>query len=372
VTVHAARAALDASRGLFAAPDGHPAPQLWLAAQGVLQELLDRPSLTGQALVSEVRQAGMINLADAHALVALAAWADRTTGLAENEAERILVREAWMALEHAVPEAPLSSYAPPPAGTPHAAAQQWAPPGAGAAARSAAGAAAGAAASAAARSATSQAYEAGAAGSAHAGAFPTGGDTLAHSAPSRWRRWLWPAVGAAVLLVGLGAGTVWWFTTGKPERELADAVSAYQRGSREVARTTFARLAMEHPDDARPLVYLGRITREDGDLARARTFLTNAVRLAPESAVAARELAGIMLADGQPEIARRFYVRALQLDPNDRMAQGFLGCALIRLGRFDEAPRWIQRAGPGEWQQCLASIPAPPGMPSPYPMSLPR
>ncbi|HEY0929694.1 MAG TPA: tetratricopeptide repeat protein [Gemmatimonas sp.] len=348
MSAHSARAALDAARGIFAASDRHTAPQLWQSAQGVLQSVIGRPELTGQALVSEVRQLGLINLADAHALVALAAWADRSTGLAENEAERILVREAWMALEHAIPEAPISSYASAygsaPAGTPPTSAAQpsWAP-------------------------------------GANASAGATfGSPAAASSAPPPFvgaddhrprRRWLWPAVGAGVLLVALGGVAAWWFTTGKPERELADAVTAYQRGSREVARSTFARLAMERPDDARPLIYLGRITREDGDLGRARTFLTNAVRLAPESAVAARELAGIMLADGQPEIARRFYVRAIQLDPEDRMAQGFLGCALVRLGRFDEAPRWIQRAGPGEWQQCLASMPAPPVMPSPYPIS---
>lgn len=350
MTPHSARAALDAARGVFAASDRYTAPELWHSAQGVLQGVIGRPELTGQALVTEVRQLGLINLADAHALVALAAWADRSTGLAENEAERILVREAWMALEHAIPEAPIAGFASAPAGTPPTSAphQTWAPGGA--------------------------AYgHASAQTGAPAAPPPFIGDAGdADRSVKPRRRWLWPAVGAVVLLAALGGSGTWWFTTGQPERELAEAISAYQRGSREVARTAFARLAMEHPDDARPLIYIGRITREDGDLARARTFLTNAVRLAPESAVAARELASIMLADGQPEIARRFYVRALQLDPGDRIAQGFLGCALVRLGRFDEALRWIQRAGPGEWQQCLASMPAPLGMPTPYPMSPPR
>jgi Flp pilus assembly protein TadD len=59
-----------------------------------------------------------------------------------------------------------------------------------------------------------------------------------------------------------------------------------------------------------------------------------------------------MLAEGQPEIARRFYVRALEIDPADRSAQGFLGCALAKLNRNDEARRWIARAGPGDWQRC--------------------
>lgn len=264
MTPHSARAALDAARGVFAASDRYTAPELWHSAQGVLQGVIGRPELTGQALVTEVRQLGLINLADAHALVALAAWADRSTGLAENEAERILVREAWMALEHAIPEAPIAGFASAPAGTPPTSAphQTWAPGGA--------------------------AYgHASAQTGAPAAPPPFIGDAGdADRSVKPRRRWLWPAVGAVVLLAALGGAGTWWFTTGQPERELAEAISAYQRGSREVARTAFARLAMEHPDDARPLIYIGRITREDGDLARARTFLTNAVRLAPESAVA--------------------------------------------------------------------------------------
>lgn len=364
MSASSARAALDAARRVFAASNSHTAPELWQAAQGVLQLAIGRSELTGQALISEVRRLGLINLADAHALVALSSWADLSTGLAENEAERILVREAWMALEHAIPEAPLSSYAAPssaPAGTPPSpyappsAHQPWAPPGTpmGAAGAGAASAAAGPA---------SQTEFGGA----------TGAGTSETTSIGRGRRRLALIVGAVVLLAAVGGGAAWWFLQGKPERDFREAVAAYQRGAHEVARSTFARLAMEHPDDARPLIYLGRITREDGDLARARTFLTNAVRLAPGSAIAARELASIMLADGQPEIARRFYVRAVELDPTDRTAQGFLGCALVRLARFDEAQRWIQRAGPGDWQGCLAAVPKMPmmpGMPGVMPMS---
>jgi Flp pilus assembly protein TadD len=174
------------------------------------------------------------------------------------------------------------------------------------------------------------------------------------------------------LVVAGSAGGLWWYT-GRADRLYRDGVEAFQRGAREVARTTFVQMAQQHPDDARPLVYLGRLSREDGDLARSRRFLTSAVRLAPGSAIAARELAGVMLADGQPELARRFYVRAIELDPTDRMAQGFLGCALARLQRVDEARRWIDRAGPGDWQRCLPPTPLlPPGaLPPAVPPALP-
>jgi Flp pilus assembly protein TadD len=52
--------------------------------------------------------------------------------------------------------------------------------------------------------------------------------------------------------------------------------------------------------------------------------------------------------------ARAFYTRAIAVDPADRTAQGYLGCALIQLGRIDEGRRWIQRAGSGTWSSCAS------------------
>jgi tetratricopeptide (TPR) repeat protein len=331
--LQSARAALDAARGVFAPGQPTPAPALWQAAQQVLQLVLGRPELTGHALVGEARRLGVLTLSDAHALVGLSSWADRSEAPAADEAERLLVRESWMALEHAVPDVP-PQVAPPRPPPPRRPAQDttFAPPRA----------------------------------QAQADALPN--DTAV--AP-RHRRG--PLLAALVALVVAGsAGGLWWYT-GRADRLYRDGVEAFQRGAREVARTTFVQMAQQHPDDARPLVYLGRLSREDGDLARSRRFLTSAVRLAPGSAIAARELAGVMLADGQPEIARRFYVRAIELDPTDRMAQGFLGCALARLQRVDEARRWIDRAGPGDWQRCLPPTPLlPPGaLPPAVPPALP-
>jgi predicted Zn-dependent protease len=162
------------------------------------------------------------------------------------------------------------------------------------------------------------------------------------------------ALAATLAIAGVAAALTWWMTTGRPRQQLREAEAAYARGAREVARPIFVALVREQPANPVPLIYLGRMSREDGDLARARTFLTAAVCVGPQDALAARELASLMLADGQPELARRFYVRALELNPQDRTAQGFLGCALSRLQRAEEAQRWIERAGPGDWQRCVA------------------
>lgn len=363
-TVPNPRAALDAARVVFGSPEAATAGSLWGAAQLVLQQVLGRPELTGQALVGEVRRLGLITLSDAHALVALSTWADRASGAATNESERIIVREAWMALDHAVPSmpptVPASPYAPPPpAGTPGVsrdagrASSAWSPPP---------------------LNASAQAAAAPMGSMPHAAQTSTGsapvGDTAAPAVGSRRTRRLAMLGAAVVAILALSAGG-WWYA-GRADRTLSRGIAAYQRGAREAARVDFVQAAQLAPDDARPLVYLGRITREDGDLARARRFLTEAVRVAPGSAIAARELASLMLADAQPEIARRFYVRALELDPTDRTAQGFLGCALFRLQRYDEARRWVERAGPGDWQSCVPPLPPMPAAPMGAPGYPPR
>ncbi|WP_310570151.1 tetratricopeptide repeat protein [Gemmatimonas sp.] len=330
-----ARAALNAARFVLSPESTSPAPAVWAGAQQVLRAVTARPELSGQALIGEARRMGALTLTDAHALVALVTWADASDRPAESESERTLLREAWLALDHAVSmnraavsDAPLRptvndmpaiGYAPPP--------DSKAP-----------------------LSSASPSFD---------------GDGIdARTAP----RWL-SARGIVIALLAVGALTAigWWVLSQRADRAYQDGVAAYGRGAREVARTAFAKAALQHPDDAGPLVFLGRMSREEGDLPRARRFLTTAVRIAPNSALANRELGSVMLADGQPEIARRFYVRALQLDPADRVAQGFLGCALFRLNRFDEARRWTDRAGPGDWSRCSAPMPLPGQMPSPLP-----
>ena len=160
-------------------------------------------------------------------------------------------------------------------------------------------------------------------------------------------------VGLVVVCFGAAAIAALLFSGVGRRDALQEGISAYEAGQRMVARLAFERAAVDDPADARPLVYLGRLAREEGDLRTSRRLLEQAVQRDAEYALAHRELASALLADGQPELARRFYVRALGLDADDRVAQGFLGCALARLGRFDEANRWVQRAGPGDWSACV-------------------
>mgnify|MGYP002628903455 CR=1 FL=1 len=321
-----ARAALNAARFVLSPESTAPAPAVWDSAQQVLRSVTARPELSGQALIGEARRLGALTLTDAHALVALVTWTDGADHPAGSESERTLLREAWTALEHAVDMNSSANAATPLRSTVNEKAAIGTDPRASGAPR---------------------------------------GERIPEP-PTTPRASAGLMVGGGVLVIALAAGG-WWIWSQASTRAYRDGVAAYARGARDVARTAFAQAARQHPDDAGPLVFLGRMSREDGDVPRARRFLTTAVRLAPTSALATRELASVMLADGQPEIARRFYVRAVQLDPTDRVAQGFLGCALFQLNRVDEARRWTDRAGPGDWSRCVAAMPLTVPAPAPIP-----
>ncbi len=322
------RAALDAARFVLSAASATPASGVWASAQHVLRAVIGRSELSGQALIGETRRMGNLTLSDAHALVALATWADRNDRPAESDSERALLRESLIALEHAVDMnravAPEGTIRPTVNDIPAVGATPWA--------------------------ASGTAYR------SSPGTARETRDGFVPEAPVMRRFSAALLIGGFVLVIALSAGARWMIAE-RSERPYREGVAAYSRGAREVARAAFVKAVRQHPDDAGPLIFLGRIAREDGDLPRARRFLTTAVRLAPNSARATRELASVMLVDGQPELARRFYVRALQIDPTDRVAQGFLGCALFRLNRFEEARRWTDRAGPGDWTPCVVAMP---------------
>ena len=336
----------------LAAPHGRGAA-MWSASERVLQTVVGRAELTGQALVGEARRLQFLTLSDAHALVALQGWVDGLRDAAEavvdappTDVERAVAREAWMALEHAANR----PHAAPPASAPLASAPLASAPSAYAPPAS--------------TSRATSAPPAWAADSALPGGLQ-GAAAWEAATPSRKKWYATPGflVGMLALLLAVGAGG-WMLRASRREQDFAEGVAAYERGARAEARGSFERAIAQRPDDARPLIFLGRIAREDGDVASARRLLDAAVRLDPNSGAAQRELAAALLADGQPELARRFYVRAIELDPSDRLAQGFLACALYRLGRVEESRRWSERAGSGSWTSCVtAPMPPPPGVP---------
>jgi tetratricopeptide (TPR) repeat protein len=179
--------------------------------------------------------------------------------------------------------------------------------------------------------------------------------------PSKRRAWLLPVLALVLLAAGIGGGWAYLANRGNPS--LDRGVQYWQRGQRELAVSEFSRAARDDPKAALPHVYLSRMAREVNNMTLAGQEATLAVQAEPNNAIALREMGSYLLAAGNYELSRRFYVRALQVSPEDRMSQGFLGCALLKLGRTDEGMRWMNRAGQGSWSSCAQGMMAPGMMP---------
>ncbi len=172
--------------------------------------------------------------------------------------------------------------------------------------------------------------------------------------PQPW--WFLAAIGLAVVAV-LGAGGFYGWKllgSGGNSAMFDAAAELYGQGKSELALDAFEDIVRKEPNHSMAHVYLSRITRESGDLQRAKEHATLAIQAEPENAAALREMAGALLANAEYELARRFYVRVVSAAPDDLAAQGFLGCTFLKLGRVDEGSRWLERAGPGPWSACAA------------------
>jgi len=306
---------------------------------------LGRADLTGQPLVREARQGEAISLEQAHAALELFAVRDRVQAGGQDitAADLDVAREAYGSLARGfgAPAAaqPANAGAPSAAAPPAAGPPVVVPPAVPAAGPAAEPAAA-----------------LGAAGSPNAG-------------PSRA-----PVLVALVAVFALGVGTYYWFGPKRAPSALDAGVAAYTAGRRDSARALFARAAAADPRAALPHLYLGRMAREDGDYSTAGKELRSAIQLDPNGAAGQRELGAFFLARGGTfsaqnrtdlasqdyDAARRAYVRAIQIDAADTASEGYLACALSRLGRADEAATWLARAGSGPWSTCAAAPAASP------------
>lgn len=307
--------------------------------ESALGALLGRADLAGQPLVREARQREAISLEQAHAALELFAVRDRVRsgGQDVTAADLDVAREAYRSLARGFG-------APAAATVPNAAAS---PPGAAMVVP------------------TPAALESGP-------ELPAAAPPLPNAGPSRV-----PVLVALVVVLALGVGAYYWFGPRRAPSALDAGVAAYTGGRRDSARASFARAAAADPNAALPHLYLGRMAREDGDYTTAGKELRTAIQLEPDGAAGQRELGAFFLARGGSfsaqnradlasqdyDAARRAYVRAIQMNGADSASDGYLACALSRLGRADEAATWLARAGSGPWSTCAATPPTPPGRP---------
>ena len=373
---------------------------LWAGAESALQALVGNSTLTGQQLVRAARQAELITLDQAHALLEFLAARDRAnrTSYKPTQADGDAAVDGFKSLESALagsatakpaaaatpgppvytprqsrPAQPSRPSTPPPPPSPYA------PRSAGGgyrqppayAARSSAG------------PPTIEMPGSFASAEAAAGGGSTGGSgtkapgisggvgrtmvqNALDAAESGGRGFPWlslPAwIGIAVVVVLIVGGYL-FYGRSSGSSGLTAGIDAMNNGQRERARGEFAKAVNNDPNSATPHVFLARIAREEGDLATARAQLDTALRLDSKNAVALREMGLVLFASRQYDLARRFFVRAVTANPQDRASQGYLGCAMMRLNRVTEGTSWIGKAGTGPWQRCLqqtTTITAPP------------
>ncbi|GJG85603.1 hypothetical protein tb265_07840 [Gemmatimonadetes bacterium T265] len=361
--LRSARAALDVARPAVVRLDVEHAPDhaavdlrdAWAATETALRAAVGGSGLAGPALVGEGRTRGVLEYPHAHALLAFQSAADRAAfpeyrptvddvaaaraGFQALEAALGLGIAADTGLHTAVSRAtpsagqPASSFAPPPYAPP-AAPPSYAPPSY-------------------APPPTAPAPATPLSGSSPSDAAPADRAPVATGGAVRARpRNLTAAIVGAVVALAVVAAGLYWLVAGNRTRTMDQAVAEFKAGQRDAARRDFQKAADANSGAALPHVYLARMAREDGDLARASTELETASRLEPDNALARREVGLLLLQTNHPDRAIEYLRTAVQADPTDRVAMGWLGCALIRVGNTSLAQSFFQRSGPGDWSTC--------------------
>ncbi len=351
---------------------------LWTGVETSLQALVGNSSLTGQQLIRAARQAELITLEQAHALLEFLAARDRAnrTSYKPTQADGDAAVEGFRAIESALTGQPpvkrgtLSSplqAAYTPRGThtakPSQPASPYAPqsPGPGGYKQPPAYARKSVGPPTIEQPPPGSFTPAGGSGHMGGGGGGVGRSNVEHALAAAESRGRFPKlslpvlVGAAVILL-FAVGLYFAFRGGSGGDGLNAGIDAMKNGQRERARGEFTKAVKEEPNAATPHVFLARLAREEGDLATARAQLDTALRLEPRNAIALREMGLILFASRQYDLARRFFVRAVQANPQDRASQGYLGCALMRLNRVQEATKFINNAGNGPWTACLQPL----------------
>lgn len=345
----AAQAALNEGRTVYGRLDQIRGPEdaaadimeLWSAAESAMRAMLGGSTLSGQALVRELRQRGVLNLEQANTMASF--WDARSrsddVGYKPTLTDVGFARQGYNELGRVISDTSVlpqsvDSTTAAAAGTIAGGTSTFAPGGA-------------------------RAQSAATPGLNRPGLAATTPPPRPEAA-ARWRAsrrplWLVLAACAAVLIVV--AAVLGYRATQRAhfDKQMADAVNLMTTGRTEAARAAFGAIAHEYPDRAAPHVFLSRLARSDvpPDMNTARQELITAIRLEPQYAPAQREMGVFQLADHNPSLARNFLVSAAKLAPNDSATYGYLGCALMQLNRVSEAQAFLSRAGQGTWSSCI-------------------
>ena len=136
-----------------------------------------------------------------------------------------------------------------------------------------------------------------------------------------------------------------------PESHIASGIAHCMVQAYDAASTEFEKALELNPESYEALYFFGRSKVHEGDIERARELFEQAAEIRPEDYQSVLLLPQIYHSLGESELetaaARRGIERAravLELNPDDNRALNMGAFALLRLGRQDEAIRWMEES----------------------------
>lgn len=118
------------------------------------------------------------------------------------------------------------------------------------------------------------------------------------------------------------------------------------RGELDAAAAAFRQARDLRPQELAPLLRLGEVELQRGDLAAANEAFSIARSLAPQEGAAWYGLGLVALQKGDPTTAAGLLEEARRRQPKSGGVRYALGLALRKLGRIDEAKRYMAGSGP--------------------------
>lgn len=118
---------------------------------------------------------------------------------------------------------------------------------------------------------------------------------------------------------------------------IEQALAMHRSGDLEGARSVYAHILADHPDDAAALHLLGVVHFQRNDRAEAERCFRHALSLAPGYAAALGNLGLLLVEDGRLAEGLDQLRHALAIDPAQAAVWNNLGMALVRAERYDDA-----------------------------------
>jgi tetratricopeptide (TPR) repeat protein len=120
-------------------------------------------------------------------------------------------------------------------------------------------------------------------------------------------------------------------------------ITEQRRGRLSEADELFRKAIKADPFDARAFSALAMMYWENGAESEAMAVLKEAIRINPEDAEAHHSLGLVYMGMDNFKAAVHEFTSALEFDPDDSVAAFNLACALIRLGKFNQASFYLKK-----------------------------